>query len=124
MTRRFRLLPANRYLGWTPYAWLVYLPTMIVEPIATHASGAEWAATIIGVAAFLVSYFRGYWVAGRALLWIVVFQTALGVALVPMNPGAAVLFVYACSFVAQLGDDRVALRGIVIVTLIGTAVTP
>lgn len=123
MTRRFRLLPANRYLGWTPYAWLVYLPTMIVEPITAHASSLEWAATIVATVAFVVSYFRGYWLTGRALLWIVAFQTALGVALTPMNPGAVVLFVYACSFVAQLGDDRLALRGIVIVALVGTAVT-
>lgn len=123
MTRRLRLLPPNRYLGWTPYAWLMYLPTLLVGSAAVHASAAAWTATIVATLAFLVSYFRAYWLTGRALLAAVAFQTVLGLALTPVNPGATVLFVYACSFAAQLPTARDALRTIAVVALLGTVVS-
>lgn len=120
---RFPLLPANTTLGWTPYAWLIYLPTFLIEPIARTQAGRAhplyWAVTIGGLALFLLTYFRGYWVRGVRLVPIVAVQTALGLAFAPYNPGATVFFVYAASFAARFDRQRDAIRGIVAVTLFG-----
>ncbi|MGH7505031.1 MAG: sensor histidine kinase, partial [Longimicrobiales bacterium] len=120
--RRFRLLPPGGPYGWTPYAWLVYLPTFLIEPIARategRASAGYLAATAAGVVVFLVSYFRGYWVRGVKLVPIIAVQTALGIAFAPVNPGASIFFIYAAAFAGQLDRARSALQGVVLVAAI------
>lgn len=37
---RFRLLPRNLSVGWTPYVWLVYLGTVAFGPILGRTSAA------------------------------------------------------------------------------------
>src|SRR5690606_7303292 len=105
LTVRIRLLPAGP-LGWTPYAWLVYLATFLVEPVWRTQSGQAgtlyWAATALAVVVFLVAYFRGHWVHGSQLIPIIGVITAIGVISAPMNAGAAVMFVYAGSFAGYL----------------------
>jgi two-component system sensor histidine kinase DesK len=104
MTRRWRLLPPNSAIGWTPYAWLIYLPTFLMQPIANQQAGtpAYWLLTILGLVVFLASYFYGYWVQGNKLLGVVLLQTMLGVVFAPINVGSFVFFIYAGSFAAQL----------------------
>jgi two-component system sensor histidine kinase DesK len=120
---RWPLLPSNPALGWTPYAWLIYLVTLFVQPIVRHAGAIEWALTIVGTVVFLGSYFRGFWAESDARrLTIAIFQFALGLAFTPINSGAAVLFVYSAGQAARLDKPRRALRAIVAVTLVGTAV--
>ncbi|HEX6065812.1 MAG TPA: sensor histidine kinase [Longimicrobiales bacterium] len=110
MSERWRLLPDDKELGWTPYAWLIYLPTFLIEPITRHRAGdiagAHWVITIAALAVFLASYFYGYWARGNRLVAVAGLQTALGVAFAPINVGSFVLFIYAASFVAQLADRR------------------
>jgi two-component system, NarL family, sensor histidine kinase DesK len=117
-TRRFRLLPANQSLGWTPYAWLVYLATFLVDPFVHGAGAGTWTLTVVASLAFLASYFRGYWERGRRLLPIIAFQVALGLAFSAINSGAAVFFVYAASFAGQLDRQRDAVRLILLITVI------
>src|SRR4051812_48049774 len=94
--RDVRLLPRNDYLGWTPYAWLIYLPAFFVQPIVNRSVTQAVLASAAGVV-FLFTYFRGYWVRDRELLPFVLVQTALGAAFTPINSGAYVLFIYAAS---------------------------
>jgi two-component system sensor histidine kinase DesK len=121
--KRFRLLPAE--VGWLPYAWLVYGATFLVSPFIRWRNGqlgaAEGAVTLLATVIFLASYFRGYWVRGRALLPIIAVQVLLGVALIT-RPGGFVFFVYAASFAAQLEGRRQAVRGIGAVALVALAV--
>lgn len=121
--RRRGLLPADAYLGWTPYAWLLYLPIFLIGPFVQVRTGAMTAgyatATALGVVVFLVSYFRGFWAGGRELVLIMAVQTLLGVAFAPVNTGAAVFFVYAASFAANLERPRAAASAIVLVTIAG-----
>ncbi|MEJ7812843.1 MAG: sensor histidine kinase, partial [Gemmatimonadaceae bacterium] len=122
LDRRFRLLPPNKYIAWTPYAWLIYLPTFLIEPITGTRAGTTgaggWALTLLGLAVFLAAYFRGYWVRGRQLLPIMAIQLALGVLYAPVNTGSSVFFVYGASFAAQLGHTRDALRAILLFTAV------
>lgn len=116
-----RLLPKNKDVGWTPYAWLIYLASV---PFYGYASGARsrtfWVLTILGMVAFLALYFRGYWVKGRKLLWIVAAISLLGIVYSPTNAGASVYFIYAASFAAFTGEPKFAVRVLsVVLALIG-----
>ncbi|HXV74930.1 MAG TPA: sensor histidine kinase [Candidatus Polarisedimenticolaceae bacterium] len=105
-----RLLPSDPDLGWTPYAWLVYLPIFYVRPILAGAGVVEWAATIVATAIFFVLYFRGYWYRGRVLLPYVIGLASLGAVFSPFNPGASVFFVYAAAFIGFAGSPRSGVR--------------
>lgn len=122
---RFPLLPDDRFLGWTPYAWLIYLPIFFIEPgvRASHgvATPGYWAAMVLGVAVFLFTYFRVHWVGGRSLLVLIGAQVALGVAYAPFNTGSSVFIVYAACFAGQVEDTRTARRMLIAIALIGLA---
>ena len=104
--RRFLLLPHNSPLGWTPYAWLVYLLMFVLEP--TLRQRPAWVAllTYAGAAVFLAAYFRAFWARGREHALLVAFMASLGVVFAPINGGASTFFVYACAFVAQRPSAR------------------
>jgi two-component system sensor histidine kinase DesK len=100
-----RLLPKNRELGWTPYAWLVYLAIFVVCPIP-YASPRTYVLTALGVCAFLPLYFWGYWLQGRRRLWAVAGLAALGCLYAKSNPGASVFFVYAGAYIGDAVEPR------------------
>ncbi|MEO6194008.1 MAG: sensor histidine kinase [Thermoanaerobaculia bacterium] len=103
-----RLLPDNPEIGWTPYAWLIYLSSFLAWPVMRSASAQEWALTAAGLTVFLVLYFRGYWLEGPKVLWCAGGVLLLGVLYCPFNPGASSFFVYAAAFLAESGSPRLA----------------
>jgi two-component system sensor histidine kinase DesK len=106
-----RLLPKNKDIGWTPYAWLIYLSNVpLFGYLSGQVSAKFWVCTIAGMIVFLGLYFWGYWIRGKQLLWIVAAITLLGVISSPMNPGASVYFVYAAAFVASTGETAFAVH--------------
>ena len=121
--RRFRLLPPNDYTGWTPYAWLIYLPIFLVTPILEFRAGTasvnNLAIAAAGVIIFLVAYFRGFWVRGRGLFPIIATITALGMAFAPINHGSSVFFIYAATFAARLDGKRRPELTITAITIVG-----
>ncbi len=116
--RGLRLLPPDDVLGWTPYAWLICLPIIFVQPWLER-SVWQWLICIAAAILFLATYFRGYWVRGRRLIPIIVIQLLLGAALSPINVGAYVFFIYAASFAGQLDRTREALRWVGVIYAIG-----
>lgn len=98
---RLRLLPPSSPLGWTPYAWLIYLPIVLVYSSVQNESAVEWVIDAAVIVVFLALYFRGFWVRGDALLRIAFAIVALGVVYTPVNAGASVFFIYGAAF---LGD--------------------
>ena len=107
--RRFRLIPEDRYIGWTPYLWLVYFPFFFVGPLEAHASASYWAATIVAGIVFLALYFRAYWTRGRELVAITIAIALLGFLFHKQNPGASVFLIYAASFAGVMQPRRRAL---------------
>ena len=101
-----RLIPDNPELGWTPYAWLTYLGFFLMNPLLRGAGPVEWAATLLGVAVFLVLYFAGYWLTDRGLIWLAAGLCLLGTVYAPFNDGSNVFFVYAMGFLGQLPARR------------------
>src|ERR1043166_4191543 len=112
-----QLLPKDSDLGWTPYAWLVYLVPFLVTPafMSTNLT-TRWAATIVATAIFLVLYFRGYWGQGKDLILVMVAITLLGVICWPWSPGAGAFFIYAAAFAGHLEPSRRAIVAMAIIT--------
>jgi two-component system sensor histidine kinase DesK len=106
---RIRLLPESSPLGWTPYAWLVYLSFFIVYAAFTNA-WRVWLIDGAALALFLVLYFRGFWLHGRALVPVVLGIAAIGVVTAPHNQGASCFFIFAAGFVGEIGRPAVAVR--------------
>jgi len=107
--RRFRLLPEDRYLGWTPYVWLMYLPTVFLQP-ALGGSKLGWIFSLLAVVAFLPLYFRGFWARSREAYLIIAAIAAIGAALAPVNATGFVFFVFAASFAGTQRPTRLAVQ--------------
>ena len=114
-----RLLPNDQDLGWTPYAWLVYVVPFAATPfLRDRLSTFEVVATLVTLAIFLVLYFRGYWAGRRESLLIIAALVAIGVAFWTRNFGAGAFFIYAAAFAGYLDPPRVAVRLIVAIAAI------
>jgi two-component system sensor histidine kinase DesK len=116
-----RLIPDDRELGFTPYAWLVYsLPYFV----GFFTPGATWPRRLLLAAAylaFLVLYFAGYWHHGRKLVAIIAGLTLLGFALTPINAWAPGFFIYAAAFVAFIDKQRPSFRWLALYLVIVAA---
>jgi two-component system, NarL family, sensor histidine kinase DesK len=104
--RRLRLLPDIPELGWTPYAWLIYLAGFWVQPIVGGATAVEWTATAVATAAFLYLYFRGFWEDGAGLVACAVGIAVLGALFAIPNPASNVFIIYAAAFLGNLSPVR------------------
>ena len=79
---RIRLLPESSPLGWTPFAWLVYLTFFFTYAVWTN-SPRHWLIDGPALALFLVLYFRGFWLEGRPLLGVIFGILAIGLVTAP-----------------------------------------
>ena len=113
-----RLLPQDKGFGWYPYIWLIYLAGPPLNSWLSHASAWNWAITVLGMLIFLPLYFLGYWLESRGRLWVAAGMTLLGAGTAPINPGAAVYFIFASAVVGMKGDTRYSIRVLGLVLLI------
>ena len=111
-----RLIPHDMSLGWTPYAWLVYLAIFWFRPaFSPHTTTREWALTALGTLVFLPLYFWGYWLPGRKALIPAGLIALLGILYAPINFGASVFFVYAAAYLGYAGSAGFAFRWLLVV---------
>jgi two-component system sensor histidine kinase DesK len=101
-----RLLPDDRHLGWTPFAWLIYSIPFVFTTWATRHTPAVFAANVAALALFLVLYFLSYWVCGPRLVLVIAGVTLIGFVVTPINPVAPVFFIYAAAMVAFIDRLR------------------
>lgn len=118
----FRLLPQNRHLAWTPFAWLIYLVPFLLTPLYNpeHANGRGWALHIAASLVFLGFYFRSYWVRGTHLIVIATLTLLLGVFLWPVSHAAGCFFIYAAAMGGQLEPSRRAVSVFLAIALLAT----
>ena len=114
---RLRLLPDSP-LGWTPYAWLVYLSLYVVAGAVTSRTAADWTINAAGLLVFLVLYFRAFWLQGASLLCMAFAIVGLGVVLSPHNIGASAFFIYGAAFLGQAARPGVAFRWLLVIVAI------
>jgi len=115
-----RLLPHDTDLGWTPYAWLIYIVPFVLTPFVDERQNhpAGYAMYAIGLTAFAFLYFRSYWVQGRELVLVAAATLALGLAFWPVSLGAGAFFIYAAGMIGLLNSPRWAVRGVVAIAVI------
>lgn len=114
-----RLLPHDSELGWTPWAWLIYIvPFAITPALDPDSSAGLWIATLVATLAFLALYLRSFWVHGRELLVIIGLVTLLGIVFWPWSPGAGAFFIYAGAMAAHHERAAVGVRTIGIIALV------
>lgn len=118
-----RLLPDDQNLGWTPYAWLVYLSSLFFFLWFGHGSPLQIAATVAAVLVFLAVYFRAYWLDGKAVLGPVAVMVLLGVLLAPSNAGASTFFIFAASFCGRITLQKLAVRSMLAVVAVIVLIT-
>lgn len=111
---RVRLLPAS-HLGWTPYAWLIYLSFYVAYAILLSKTVADWTINVLGIMVFLALYFRAFWERGRRLLGFAFAIVALGVVTIPLNPGANCFFIYGAAFLGDAARPSVAFRWLLLI---------
>lgn len=100
MRRRLRLLPDDPELGWTPWAWLIYLLPFVTAPFYVTGAARYRVVTWLASLVFLALYFAAHWYRGKRLLLIIGAMAAIGCAFLPIIPGAAVFFIYGAAFAA------------------------
>jgi len=116
-----RLIPHDRELGWTPFAWLVYLVPFALTPLfKRHPTPWSWALYLGVSLVFLALYFRSYWARGRELILVCAVTVSLGIAFWPVSFGAGAFFIYGGSMLGQLESTRRAARGVALIALIAT----
>lgn len=115
-----RLLPHDSDLGWTPYAWLIYIVPFAITPLvdARYATLGGWSLFLGATALFLVLYFRSYWARGRELVLVAIATAALGVVFWPHTFGAGALFIYAAGSFGSLDKTRHASIGVAAIALL------
>src|SRR5688572_14736123 len=115
-----RLLPHDTDLGWTPYAWLIYIVPFALTPFVSEwqANARGFVTYAIALVVFLVLYFRGYWVRGRELVLVSAATLAMGLAFWPISIGAGAFFIYAAAMIGLLESQRWAVRGVAVIALI------
>jgi two-component system sensor histidine kinase DesK len=115
-----RLIPHDKELGWTPFAWLIYIVPFALTPllVSRFQNLLGWATFLPATALFVILYFRSFWVRGRQLILVTALTTLLGVVFWPLSPGAGALFIYAASMIAHTESSKIAIRGVVIITAI------
>lgn len=103
-----RLLPPRTELGWTPYAWLLYLLPLLVALYQTPLDPWMRAGYGLACVAFLILYFIGYWVSGSRLVLVIAGMTLIGVgfALTPFRFYGASFFIYAAAMIAFIDRQR------------------
>lgn len=105
-----QLIPKDTELGWTPYAWLIYLLFFWMGALTSRPTATDWALTTLATLIFLPLYFWGYWLPGRKALIPAAGITLLGILFAPINYGASVFFVYAAGFLGRTGSPAFAFR--------------
>jgi two-component system, NarL family, sensor histidine kinase DesK len=114
---RFRLLP-DSHLGWTPYAWLVYLSWFLLYAMFASRTPLDWALNGAALTVFLALYFRGFWLEGQALITVAFALVGLGVVMTPLNPGASSFFIYGAAFLGEAVRPVIAFRWLVLIMAI------
>lgn len=115
-----RWIPNDKDLGWTPWAWTVYLVPFVLTPLYTSrfANAGGWILFVATTVCFLAIYFRSYWVRERELLLLAGVTIALGVAFWPIAHGAGAFFIYAAGMLGTIDPPRRAFRFVGVIAAI------
>jgi two-component system sensor histidine kinase DesK len=109
-----------RFAHWFPWLMLVWSFWIFATPLMFAGDEfAHWLwPTLAGYAVFLWLFYRVYYRPRSQVLWCALGIAAIGFAVTPVNPGAQGFEIYACAFLAFIGQSRTALRNMIIVLVL------
>ena len=112
-----RLIPQDTDLGWTPYAWTVYLVPYALTPLymSRFANPLGWTMFIGTTLVFLALYFRSYWVRGPELYLLAATTVLLGVLFWPISYGAGAFFIFAAGMLGHVQPPRRAFQAVAVI---------
>jgi two-component system, NarL family, sensor histidine kinase DesK len=115
-----RLIPHDTDLGWTPWAWTVYLIPYAITPLylSRYANAGGWVFFGGTTLLFLAMYFRSYWVRGRELYLLAGATVAMGIGLWPLTYSAGAFFIYAAAMLGHVEPTRRAFRIVALIAAI------
>jgi two-component system sensor histidine kinase DesK len=111
----------QRDLGWTPFAWLVYLIFYFVPLVTGGPSTRVVVWSLVAAAVFLVLYFEAFRARGTRQLVIAWAIHGVGLAIVPIHPAGVCFFIYAVAFVGFTRSSRDAFRWLALMLVSMTA---
>lgn len=114
------LIPHDRDLGWTPWAWTVYIVPFALQPLyyEPHGNLRGWLLFGITTVVFLAAYFRSYWARGVELYLLAAFTVALGIAFWPISFAAGAFFIYAAGMLGHVEPTRRAFQIVAVIAAI------
>jgi two-component system, NarL family, sensor histidine kinase DesK len=115
-----RLIPHDKTLGWTPYAWLIYILPFTLTPLYSRRfhDAAGWTLFLAVTVVLSALYFRSYWARGRELILVCAAMAAMGVAFWPISYGAGAMFIFAAAMIGYLEPSRQAIIGVAVISII------
>ena len=115
-----RLIPKDRDLGWTPWAWTAYIVPFALTPLYMSRFGNALGWLTFGTATlfFLALYFRSYWARGLELYLIAAATVALGVGFWPISFGAGAFFIFAAGMLGHIEPPRRAFTVVGIIAVV------
>jgi hypothetical protein len=79
----------GRRLGWTPFAWLVYLAFFLAPLVVGHPTTREVVWCLVAVAAFLPLYFAGFRSVRHGSQLLLIAWAIHGIGLATVRPARA-----------------------------------
>jgi two-component system, NarL family, sensor histidine kinase DesK len=105
-----RLLPDDNRIGWSPYAWLVYLLFLLLEIVFAGSTLFNWSVIAVSLAVFFPLYFRFYWERGWRAQLCAAGIGALGLVAMPFNGGGGTFVIYSAALLGWSAQPRTAFR--------------
>src|SRR5689334_22258935 len=115
------LLPHDKELGWTPWAWTVYIVPFALSPmyLQRYANARGWVVIVTTTILFLGLYLRSYWSRGRELYLVAAATLLLGIVFWPTTHAAGAFFIYSAGMLTHVEPSR---RAFVIIGSIASLV--
>lgn len=106
---------------WVRHVWLVYLVLFVLPLFLRPTSAWQWVVNGAALAVFFGLYGWAQRARGAALACSIGGIFGLGVALLPINPGALCLFMYAVAFLDRVRRPAVAGVSLAILLVVAAA---
>ena len=110
MLETYNIKPA-RY-SWIRFIWVVYSVWFFVEPVQRH-SASYWAWFALAYALFLFFFFAPHFSTYRLQKICIIGMFVLGLVYVPVNPGAAGIFIYFAAILPFMVESPQLLAGLI-----------
>ncbi len=99
--KRWRLVPDDPEVGWTPYAWLIWLTPFVLTVFRSERGLTTQVLGALTLVVFLFLYLRSFWLPPRLVMWCSLAVFALAALWAPFEPLAFTFYIYGAAMVGS-----------------------